>query len=248
MLAHGGDTLSPSLMSGVDQGAHILNLTNMLKPDIFVPGNHEFDFGKAVFLKRMAEAKFPLFGANLQTADGKLVPGFKDRDIVTIDGIRVGFTGAAHDNTPRLSNSGDLKFRPTVETMKATFGDLPISLKFLYEGEEEIGSPSLKPFCEQNRERLAANLTYYSDSHIHESGRPILPFAMVTSRFIRLNNWDRTTINLPFGQGAVVGIDAIVVPADADGETMEALRLQLEEYLNESTRRAYAKVGRPEAA
>jgi lysophospholipid acyltransferase (LPLAT)-like uncharacterized protein len=80
-----------------------------------------------------------------------------------------------------------------------------------------------------------------------ESGRPILPFAMVTSRFIRLNNWDRTTINLPFGQGAVVGIDAIVVPPDADGETMEALRLQLEEYLNESTRRAYAKVGRPEA-
>jgi lysophospholipid acyltransferase (LPLAT)-like uncharacterized protein len=80
-----------------------------------------------------------------------------------------------------------------------------------------------------------------------ESGRPILPFAMVTSRFIRLNNWDRTTVNLPFGKGAVVGIDAIVVPPDADAEAMEALRLQLEEYLNESTRRAYAKVGRPEA-
>src|SRR6185436_11530039 len=80
-----------------------------------------------------------------------------------------------------------------------------------------------------------------------ESGRPILPFAMVTSRFIRLNNWDRTTINLPFGKGAVVGIDAIVVPPDADAETMEALRLQLEEFLNESTRRAYAKVGRPGA-
>jgi lysophospholipid acyltransferase (LPLAT)-like uncharacterized protein len=70
---------------------------------------------------------------------------------------------------------------------------------------------------------------------------------MVTSRFIRLNNWDRTTINLPFGQGAVVGIDAIVVPPDADADTMETLRLQLEAYLNESTRRAYAKVGRPEA-
>jgi lysophospholipid acyltransferase (LPLAT)-like uncharacterized protein len=80
-----------------------------------------------------------------------------------------------------------------------------------------------------------------------ESGRPIMPFAMATSRFVRLNNWDRTTINLPFGRGAVVGIDAIVVPPDADAETMETLRLQLEEYLNESTRRAYAKVGRPEA-
>jgi lysophospholipid acyltransferase (LPLAT)-like uncharacterized protein len=81
-----------------------------------------------------------------------------------------------------------------------------------------------------------------------ESGRPILPFAMVTSRFIRLKNWDSTTINLPFGRGAVVGIDAVFVPPDADAETMEKLRLQVETYLNEATRRAYAAVGRPEGA
>ena len=80
-----------------------------------------------------------------------------------------------------------------------------------------------------------------------ESGRPIMPFAMVTSRFIRLNTWDRTTINLPFGRGALVGIEPIVVPPDADAETMEKLRVLLETYLNEATRRAYAKVGRPEA-
>ena len=81
-----------------------------------------------------------------------------------------------------------------------------------------------------------------------ESGRPILPFAMVTSRFIRLKNWDSTTINLPFGRGAVVGIDAVFVPPDADAETMERLRQQVEAYLNEATRRAYAQVGRPEAS
>jgi lysophospholipid acyltransferase (LPLAT)-like uncharacterized protein len=79
-----------------------------------------------------------------------------------------------------------------------------------------------------------------------ESGRPIMPFAMVTSRFVRLNNWDRTTINLPFGRGALVGIKEIVVPPDADAATMEALRLELEETLNEATRRAYAQLGRPE--
>jgi hypothetical protein len=81
-----------------------------------------------------------------------------------------------------------------------------------------------------------------------ESGRPIMPFAMVTSRFIRLKNWDSTTINLPFGRGAVVGIKPVVVPPDADAETMENLRLQVEIYLNEATRRAYAMVGRPEAS
>ena len=79
-----------------------------------------------------------------------------------------------------------------------------------------------------------------------ESGRPILPFAMVTSRYIRLKNWDSTTINLPFGRGAVVGIDAVTVPPDADAETMEKLRQQVETYLNEATRLAYAMVGRPE--
>jgi lysophospholipid acyltransferase (LPLAT)-like uncharacterized protein len=81
-----------------------------------------------------------------------------------------------------------------------------------------------------------------------ESGRPIMPFAMATSRFIRLNNWDRTTINLPFGRGALVGIEEIFVPPDADAETMEKKRVQLEEILNEATRRAYAQVGRPEQA
>jgi lysophospholipid acyltransferase (LPLAT)-like uncharacterized protein len=81
-----------------------------------------------------------------------------------------------------------------------------------------------------------------------DTGRPILPFAMVTSRYIRLKNWDSTTINLPFGRGAVVGIDAVEVPPDADAETMERLRQQVETYLNEATRLAYARVGRPEGA
>jgi lysophospholipid acyltransferase (LPLAT)-like uncharacterized protein len=81
-----------------------------------------------------------------------------------------------------------------------------------------------------------------------ESGRPIMPFAMATSRFIRLKNWDRTTINLPFGRGALVGGDIIMVPPDADAEAMEKSRAHLEATLNEATRRAYARVGRPEEA
>ena len=81
-----------------------------------------------------------------------------------------------------------------------------------------------------------------------ESGRPIMPFAMATSRFVRLNNWDRTTINLPFGRGALVGIEHFSVPPDADAATMEHLRQKLETILNEATRRAYAQVGRPEEA
>ena len=81
-----------------------------------------------------------------------------------------------------------------------------------------------------------------------ESGRPIMPLAMATSRFLRLKNWDRTTINLPFGRGALVGGEMIMVPPDAGAEAMEELRARLEATLNDATVRAYAQVGRPEKA
>ncbi len=79
-----------------------------------------------------------------------------------------------------------------------------------------------------------------------ESGRPILPVAIATSRFKRLNNWDRSVIHLPFGRGVIAAGEIIWVPPDADGEMMQKLRGQLEERLNEVTSRAYRLVGRDE--
>src|SRR4051794_34628455 len=119
IVAHGGDTLSPSVMSGLDRGAHIVALTNMIAPDIFVPGNHEFDFGKAVFLERMAEAKFPLYSANLRNADRAPIPGFKDRAILDVGGVRIGLTGLAYEQSPRVSSPEDLRFASTIDTTKA---------------------------------------------------------------------------------------------------------------------------------
>lgn len=119
LFAHGGDTLSPSLMSGFDHGAHIVALTNMVRPDIFVPGNHEFDFGKGVFFQRMAEARFPLYAANLRNADGRPLPGFKDRAILDYDGIRIGLTGLAYERSPRVSSPEDLRFASLIDTTKA---------------------------------------------------------------------------------------------------------------------------------
>jgi lysophospholipid acyltransferase (LPLAT)-like uncharacterized protein len=81
-----------------------------------------------------------------------------------------------------------------------------------------------------------------------ESGRPIYPFAITTSRYVRLNNWDSTTINLPFGRGAMVVGEPLFVPPEADDAGMEACRRQLEIALNGVTQRAYAMVGRPEGA
>jgi 5'-nucleotidase/UDP-sugar diphosphatase len=109
-FTHGGDTISPSLLSGFDQGAHMIELFNAAGLDVFVPGNHEFDFGKDAFEKRMGEAKFPVLAANLRRADDSAVPAVRDAMIIERAGIKIGFVGATLPNTPQMSSPGDLKF------------------------------------------------------------------------------------------------------------------------------------------
>lgn len=71
------------------------------------------------------------------------------------------------------------------------------------------------------------------------SGRPIVPVAAATSRFLVLNTWSRMTINLPFSRLAWAAGDPIFVAADADEDEMERARLQVQDALNAATSRAY---------
>ena len=45
------------------------------------------------------------------------------------------------------------------------------------------------------------------------SGRPIVPVAVVTSRRIDFNSWDRASLGLPFGRGAIVVGEPVHVSA-----------------------------------
>jgi lysophospholipid acyltransferase (LPLAT)-like uncharacterized protein len=78
------------------------------------------------------------------------------------------------------------------------------------------------------------------------SGRPIHAFAIATHWRIVLDNWDRTTINLPFSRGAGVAPEPLWVAADADDAGLEAARQELENRLNAATRRAYEIVDQPQ--
>ena len=49
------------------------------------------------------------------------------------------------------------------ELMNAT-GTLTCNVKFMIEGEEEIGSPSLKEFCKENKDLLKADIILISDT------------------------------------------------------------------------------------
>lgn len=51
---------------------------------------------------------------------------------------------------------------------------LPINIKYLFEGEEEIGSQNLEPFVVEHKDLLKCDAAIYSDGHMHEMGYPII--------------------------------------------------------------------------
>lgn len=73
-----------------------------------------------------------------------------------------------------------------------------------------------------------------------DSGRPIYPVALASSRRYEIDNWDRSVINLPFGKLVGVVGDPIRVPQTTDDQTLENARLAVEASLNAATARAYA--------
>jgi 5'-nucleotidase / UDP-sugar diphosphatase len=118
LFAHAGDAFSPSLQSGFDHGAHMVDLLNDIAPDIFVPGNHEFDFGRQTFMERVGEAKFPIYAANLGQPGGGQPAPIKASDIVERGGVRIGIVGSCLETTASLSSPGDLSFAPSFETVR----------------------------------------------------------------------------------------------------------------------------------
>ncbi len=75
------------------------------------------------------------------------------------------------------------------------------------------------------------------------SGRPILPVALATSRFVALDTWSRMTINLPNSKLAATAGPAVRVPRDATPDQLETLRQEVENHLNDAMRRAYQLAG-----
>ena len=65
-----------------------------------------------------------------------------------------------------------------LECCLRTTGRLPVNVKCLFEGEEEIGSPSFAPFLEQQRGGLNADLVIVSDNAMPSPDRPAITYAM----------------------------------------------------------------------
>jgi acetylornithine deacetylase/succinyl-diaminopimelate desuccinylase-like protein len=65
-----------------------------------------------------------------------------------------------------------------IESHLRAAGGLPVNIKCLFEGEEEIGSPNLAGFIERNRRALAANFAVMSDTRMLGPNSPSLTYSV----------------------------------------------------------------------
>jgi len=61
-----------------------------------------------------------------------------------------------------------------LETLLQTQRALPVNVKCLFEGEEEINSPNLAAFVERNQRALSADVAVMSDTRFLAPGRPAI--------------------------------------------------------------------------
>lgn len=61
-----------------------------------------------------------------------------------------------------------------IESLMRTSGKLPVNVKFLVEGEEEIGGKSVAAFVPANPEKLRADVALVSDTSMYAPGLPTL--------------------------------------------------------------------------
>ncbi|NLS20972.1 M20/M25/M40 family metallo-hydrolase [Rhizobium sp. P40RR-XXII] len=87
-----------------------------------------------------------------------------------------------------------MTFVEAVRAYKETRGTLPVRITILFEGEEESGSPSLKPFLEANAAELKADFALVCDTGM----------------------WDGETPAISAGLRGLVGEEIIITAADRD--------------------------------
>ncbi len=115
LVTHGGDTISPSLLSGIDQGAHFIDLLNQVGIDVMALGNHEYDFGPEVMVQRVAEAEFAIVSANSVAPDGGLPEGVLANTQFAFDDWTIGVFGLTTPTTAERASPEPVTFRDVTE-------------------------------------------------------------------------------------------------------------------------------------
>ncbi|PJA97430.1 MAG: peptidase M20 [Ignavibacteriales bacterium CG_4_9_14_3_um_filter_34_10] len=147
-----------------------LKRIGMDKTEIFKTDNHPIVYGE-----KFTDAKKPtvlIYGHyDVQPVDPLELWSSDPFDPVVKDGKI--YARGANDN--KGQNFVHMK---SVEAYLNTKGELPVNVKFLIEGEEEIGSISLAKFIKTHKELLKCDVVLISDTSIYAPNVPTINYGL----------------------------------------------------------------------
>jgi len=115
LLLAAGDMIQGNNWANLFSGRSSIEALNAMKVDALVVGNHEFDFGQAVLNERIAEASFPVLGANVTG-----ISALKPYLLKELDGITVAVIGVVTGDVPQTTHPQNvigLEFAAPEETV-----------------------------------------------------------------------------------------------------------------------------------
>lgn len=132
----------------------------------------------------IATAKHPLVYADWMHAEGKpTVLCYGHYDVQPADPLELWnsppFEPTVRDGNIYGRGTADDKGQmymhvKAIEALRAVNGTLPVNVKFLVEGEEEVGGESIAKYVAENPEKLKADVALVSDTELFADGIPTL--------------------------------------------------------------------------
>ena len=123
-----GDTLHGMSRINLSYGENMVSLLNSAGIDIFVPGNHDFNYGADKLEKLSAQMKFPVLSANIVRKNNPAEKVFKSYKIFTTkSGIKIGVFGLTTPETAYKASPSKVaavEFLNPVETAKEMISEL----------------------------------------------------------------------------------------------------------------------------
>ena len=181
LLLDGGDIFQGTLASNLTEGSVMVKAMNALGFEAAALGNHEFDYGPSgpasvagpgedpfgALKDRLAEADFPILGANVFEADSGATPGWLRNDgtkIVERHGLKIGLVGLSTPSTPRTTNPANvesLRFGSIAPSaleaatrLRAAGADVVIALVHAGARCESLADPHDVSSCDQDQSEL----------------------------------------------------------------------------------------------
>ena len=107
LVLDAGDTFHGQTISTLVKGESIAKVMNIIKYDVMVPGNHDFNYGQERLLELDKLTDFPIIAANILKADGTTL--FSPYVIKEFNGVKVGIFGLSTPETTYKTNPSNVK-------------------------------------------------------------------------------------------------------------------------------------------